>query len=209
MARRSEGFWIYKLLIDPLTSSLRRSVVEKVEPGSRVLDIACGTGSLLFDLSPNISEGIGIDLDGPKMEEANELARIKKVSNIKFVELNALDLSNNFSERFDYVILSLAIHQFPESLRKDIMKQALSSGNKLIIADYSVPVPANFPGFMARLIERIAGKEHFNAFRSFVRQKGINGIQGAYKLDCLSTSKTSSGVFTISKFTTFEDLDNS
>ena len=195
----AEGFWTYKLLIDPLTRGLREEISKLIEPGSSVLDIACGPGSLLTELSPGIKSGIGIDLNESKIQLANRLARQKGLSNISFIKADATSLNGMFEKKFDFTILSLALHQFPESLRYKILAEAKKVSKNLIFADYTVPVPSNFSGFLAKMIERIAGEEHYTAYKSYIRLNGLTGIleRNAYTVESSSTQGYE--VFTIKK----------
>ncbi len=199
MTAINQEFWIYKLLIDPLTSGLRNAVHKLIEPGSTVLDIACGTGSLLVELSLEIKSGIGVDLNATKIEQANRIVQKKNIGNVEFLVADATQLKSIFDKRFDYVILSLAIHQFPEPLRSEIIQQAIATGKHLILADYSVPVPVNFSGLLSKSIERIAGAEHFDAYKSFVKTNGLEGICEKHKLKCIAECRVGSGVFTVLK----------
>ena len=199
MTAISQGFWIYKLLIDPLTSGLRKGIHKMIEANSTVLDIACGTGSLLVEISADIKSGLGIDLNAPKIEQANNIIRKKYINNIKFMVADATQLESIFENKFDYVVLSLALHQFPEPLWSEILHQAIASARYVIIADYSVPVPGNLSGLLSRSIEGIAGAEHFNAYKSYVKANGPEGLCEKHKLKCIAEKKVSNGVFTIMK----------
>jgi hypothetical protein len=46
-SRFSDG-WIYHRLFDPPLAETRRVVLGLIQPGSSVLDIACGTGEMCF-----------------------------------------------------------------------------------------------------------------------------------------------------------------
>ena len=55
---------IYKTLIDPLLKGLHRQVVSLAPPGKRILDIACGHGTLAMMLAlVKGGEVTGIDLE--------------------------------------------------------------------------------------------------------------------------------------------------
>jgi len=77
--------------------SLERIVRFHVPPGSRVLEIGCGTGELLNALEP--SRGVGIDIS----PTAVKIAR-SRFPGLSFMTGDAEDLP--LSEPFDYIILS-------------------------------------------------------------------------------------------------------
>jgi ubiquinone/menaquinone biosynthesis C-methylase UbiE len=193
----AEGYWTYKILIDPLTTGLRNEIKRLIEPGASVLDIACGTGSLLTELSPVIQSGTGIDLNDGKIKLATRLAQQKGLSNISFRSADATNLRGLFENKFDYAILSLAVHQFPEPLRSGILDEASRITDKLIIADYTVPVPANFSGFLSKMIESIADEDHYQAYKSYIRSYGLEGIiqKNGYGIE--RSAIKGFGVFTI------------
>jgi ubiquinone/menaquinone biosynthesis C-methylase UbiE len=67
---------------------LSRVLQARVAPGQRVLDVGCGTGSLLVDLRP--SHGVGIDLSRPAIAEARA-RHSESHPHLEFVEGNAAD----------------------------------------------------------------------------------------------------------------------
>lgn len=193
----AQGVWTYKLLIDPLTRSIRRTIIQLIPPRARVLDIACGTGSLVFALSPHVGQITGVDLDEDKIQWANRSARQRRLHNVNFLSLDATKLTDHFVDPFDYVTISLALHQFPASIRIEVARQAAQLGKHLIIADYSSPLPGNPAGLLAGAIERLAGKEHFGAFRHFQAEGGIPGIYQQLGLHPKQALKTGNGVFSV------------
>ena len=56
-----DGFF-YKYLIDPILSKLHTSIIANLDRDDRVLDIACGTGSLSIAIAASVSKVTGIDL---------------------------------------------------------------------------------------------------------------------------------------------------
>ena len=195
----AEGYWTYKILIDPLTSWIRSGIIKMIEPGSSILDVACGTGSLVFALSSNVKSAVGIDLEGEKIKLANKLVAKKKIENVRFIEADATSLNGLFTETFDYVILSLAVHQFPEPLRSEILEQARKVAKRVIIADYAVPVPKNISGYASHGIEKLAGDEHYSAYKHFVETGGIPGIVDRMDFTIQEEATSGTGVFKVVK----------
>src|SRR5262249_3501596 len=75
-----------------------------IAPGSRVLEVGCGTGDLLSALSP--SDGVGVGLSA----EMVRLARTK-YPGLRFHQMAAEELDLG-GEKFDYIVLSDAIPYF-------------------------------------------------------------------------------------------------
>jgi SAM-dependent methyltransferase len=69
-----------------------------VPPGSKVLEIGCGTGDLLAALQPAV--GVGIDLSGEMVRLAAE-----RHPALRFLQADAHEVEN-LNETFDFIILS-------------------------------------------------------------------------------------------------------
>src|SRR5664280_748525 len=63
--------WFYDLVIAPNQDNLFEQVKNLIEPGSRVIDIGCGTGRLDFALAGKCKSVLGIDLSERNIERAN------------------------------------------------------------------------------------------------------------------------------------------
>lgn len=189
--------WVYKLLIDPLLKGLRRSVRDHIQPGTTCLDIACGTGSMVFFLKDHCSQVTGIDLDEPKIMAARSMVELKGLSHLDFRIMDATRMEAFGSQRFDYVHLAMAIHQFNPAIRRHIIREALKAGKNLILADYSCPVPNNPGGWLARFIEFLAGSEHHRNFRNYQKTGGMPALLRKMDLDFQTLSSRGVGVFTV------------
>ncbi|MFW8600304.1 methionine biosynthesis protein MetW [Desulfobacterota bacterium M19] len=90
-----------------------------IEPGTKVLDLGCGSGDLLYFLVQNKDvTGTGIDF-----EEANIARCIERGISVIQGDINeeVLDYADN---TFDYVILSRTLQQVyePEALLKELLR---------------------------------------------------------------------------------------
>jgi len=188
---------LFKILIAPLTQGIRREVANLIDPGARVLDIACGTGALAFELAQKAEQVIGIDLDERKIRDASKTADKLLLKNVQFLSADATHLKSLFPVPFDYSILSLALHQFPEPLRKHILEQARQISRKLILADYTVPRPKSVAGYLSLAIEKLAGGEHYAAYKTYLKAGGLPGILKDLDLAADQAITISSGVFTV------------
>jgi SAM-dependent methyltransferase len=69
--------------------ALYRDRVMTESRGRRLLEYGCGNTSLGFDAAPMAKEVIGIDISDVAIQQAQRIARLKKLDNVKFVVDNA------------------------------------------------------------------------------------------------------------------------
>jgi len=109
--------------------SLERILRFHIPPGSKVIEIGCGTGDLLHSLAPE--RGVGIDIS-PKMIE---IARSKYPS-LVFLKGDAEDLP--LSEPFDYVILSDMIGYLEDVQQSfEQIRNLCHEGTRVIVTYYN------------------------------------------------------------------------
>jgi methionine biosynthesis protein MetW len=90
-----------------------------IKPGSRVLDLGCGDGTLLRHLQETRqATGYGLDIDPP-----NITSSIKAGINVIQTDLNA-GLSDFDGDSFDYVIMTQTLQaiQFPDKLLDEMLR---------------------------------------------------------------------------------------
>ena len=115
----------------------------KVKDNSRILDIGCGTGNLLYLLEKENKnlELYGIDLSKKMLEKAG-----KKLNKAKLIEISAIILDKKFhKEFFDYIFVVDAFHHLPN--HKELMRKfykILKKDGMLIITDFDFGIFFNF-----------------------------------------------------------------
>ena len=166
--------FIYRKVIDPILSKIQRSIINMVGPEDKVLDIACGTGSLSLTLSSKCKEVTGIDLSEEMIDLAIMSAIKQDRSNVNFFLKDATDLSEFKSGEFDFAITSLSIHQFDSSLAIEILREMKRISSRVLIMDYFYPIQTGFWRKIIYTVEWIAGGEHFRNFRNYNRLGGLD-----------------------------------
>ncbi|MBT3244786.1 MAG: class I SAM-dependent methyltransferase [Bacteroidetes bacterium] len=189
--------FVYRTLIDPLLAGLRHSIKEQIPEGSSCLDLACGTGTLVFELARGCSSVVGIDMDEAKIKAAQNRVEIKGLSHLSFKMMDASDLSAFEDKHFDYATMAMAVHQFPPELRIEIIREAKRVSKKLIIADYAVPLPKTISGEFAKFIEFLAGKEHNGNFKNYYKNGGMQTQFEEMGIKAEKIAKRGLGVFQI------------
>ncbi len=194
----SFGGFVYQLLIDPILSRLHDPILENIESHHRVLDIACGTGSLSCAIAEKAYSVTGIDLSEEMIVTALRSARRKDLTNITFELRDASSLSHYRDNEFDIAITSMAVHQFDAELAVKIVSEMKRIAQEVIIVDYNYPMPEGFARNIAFGIERIAGGDHYRNFRFYMNNGGIKYFTNHSGLKAISETVRGSGVFLIS-----------
>ena len=182
-APKYDGGWVakhaqklYSLLINEI----------QIHENATVLDVGCGTGTILKGLSEKCKiNGFGIDAE----EKMLEIAR-QKCPQIDF-SIQRCDNTNFASNTFDVIIASLAYHHFDN--REGFAKEAariIKKGGVVYIAD---PI---FPWFIRKCINGgiklirmhggfFSGKEleaHFSVFGFKLIGSTVSGFTQVVKL---------------------------
>ena len=199
MAIINEGLQ-YRLLIDPFLDRVHSRTAAMIEPGDRVIDIACGNGTLSLKMAQRAGHVTGIDLSEGSLQFASNRARKLGLDNTEFLVQDANDLSAFSNRPFDVATISMAIHQFSPETGLHILRQLEKISRTVIVIDYAYPQPKNFNGFIVRTIERIAGKEHFAHFNAYKRGGGMPGILDTLGVKAYQEVFSKSGIFTMIKF---------
>lgn len=147
-----------------------------------VLDICCGSGVQCFRIIRN-GEGVyGLDLDVGMVNYA-----VSKYPHIPFMCADATNVPVKDSS-VRGAILSYALHdKFPETRNKMLqeVRRILSPDGKIVFVDFEPPW--NKKSRMASLyiygIERLAGKEHFDNGRQFLKQGGLSSFIQQHELE--------------------------
>ncbi|MEE9430768.1 MAG: class I SAM-dependent methyltransferase [Melioribacteraceae bacterium] len=166
----------YDKLIAPNQDKLFKQIKDIIEPNCSVLDVGCGTGRLSFQLASHCKTVVGIDLSSKNISVANSNLEKSKYSNISFVHSNALELQEKTNMKFDYAITTYVIHEIDIDDRLVLLNEMKQIANQIIIGDYLVPTPKTFMGKINTVVEYLAGKEHYNNFKTFVKKDGVNGL---------------------------------
>ncbi len=121
-------------------SKVRDKVVNFTDArkGSKILDIATGTGKQAFAFAKQGHEVIGIDLSEAMLKVANKK---NKYGNVKLEVGDATNLPFE-DESFDISCMSFALHDMPLTIREKALKEMVrvtKTKGMVVIVDYALP----------------------------------------------------------------------
>lgn len=153
-----------------------RLIASMIEEGASVIDVACGTGEFAFQNHEKLSKIVGIDLSPKNIRFANKKLKKSNIRNVSFFRADAREIDRKIDRKFDYGIISYALHEMPPEIRLEVINSTKSVSNKLILADYTTPQPKNFMGNFNNIIEFFAGREHYKNYLDFKANGGLPAL---------------------------------
>lgn len=167
----------YDYIFEWVLGTLRKNTASlaPLQPGLKVLDIGCGTGSQLRYFSDRGYQICGIDLSQTMLG----LAKSKLGENALLAMGDAIRIPFP-SQTFDLVIASLFIHQLAPALRSAMLvetSRVIKPSGQILLVDFHVlsrrSVRGNLTYALISTIEFMAGWEHFSNSRDFLARDGI------------------------------------
>ena len=109
--------------------------LSKLKRKSKYLDIATGTGKILFELAPYFERTVGQDLSEKMIGVCRQKCAEPPYSELN-IEIEQGDFMERKAEEFDLITIGQALHWFPvpETLRK--CRQMLSPEGALAVHSY-------------------------------------------------------------------------
>ena len=170
----------YDAFTEPFNAGLRRLGLKMAPPrrGLRVLEIGCGTGTNLRNYCQAGGDVFGIDLSPSMLAVAHR--KLGSLARLYRGDATRLPFPHGV---FDLAIAMLTLHEMPHAIRPTVlaeMRRVLRPKGRLLLVDFH-PGPLKFPkghGIRAFIlvIERIAGREHFQNYRDFIARGGLSPL---------------------------------
>ena len=170
----------YETLVDPLLRDLRKFTPEfsGMKAGDKVIDVCCGTGAQVLEYGRHGIIATGIDSSQDMLKIATRNRMRQKAVNVSFQLADATNLP--FPDGyFDYATVSFGLHDKEKPIRYQIifeMKRIVKQDGALILIDYQVPLPRNAWAVFARAIEFLAGGSHYQGFKDYLANGGLEDI---------------------------------
>ncbi len=170
----------YDTLIEPMNRKLKRVMLRFAppEPGAVVLDVGCGTGTLLELYAAAGSEVWGIDTSPAMLEVARK--RLGSQAQLHDGDATAMPYPEG---QFDWVVLTFVLHEMAPQTRSSVLEEAkrvLHPSGRILVVDYHL-APLPFPrGWLLKglivAIERAAGGAHWAGYRHFMAHGAMDGL---------------------------------
>ena len=173
-------FSIYSTLVDPFLRKVRVFTPKfaGMKIGDKVLDICCGTGDQVFYYTKKGIVATGVDLNPEMIKIAERNKRKQDLKNALFQIADAQNLPFK-DNSFDYISISFGLHEKERTVRDKIiseMKRAIKKKGNLIFIDFQVPFSKNFYSRFIKIVEYLAGRDHFRNFKDYIKQGGLDEI---------------------------------
>lgn len=135
---------IQLLTLGRLQPLKERLATDFIQPGMRVLEIGCGTGTLSLLMAQHGARVTAIDVSvGMLAEVERKAAEADLAESIAFYNFDVTELSDHFEPgSFDVVVSTLVFSEFPPEIQRYALDEAarlLKSDGRLLIADEMVP----------------------------------------------------------------------
>jgi len=165
----------YAGTIDRLLAGLRRQlpVWAGMRPGQKVLDVCCGTGAQVMVFAGCGLDAVGIDNNPDMLALASRYSGI--TGSALLLESDAEHLPFE-PDSFDWASIQFALHDKTGPARLAVireMRRVVKPGGHLLLTEFAAPLPVNVLGIFIRLVERLAGGEHFTGFKDFMSTGGL------------------------------------
>lgn len=168
---------VYDIFLYPALHQIRlktAEVISRLKP-EQIIDLCCGTGNQLKYLKRRGFENIeGVDISHSMLKQTRKGGAQINCSHGDATKLNFTD--NNF----DAALISFALHEKPKETAESIVKEAVRitrQGGYLFVVDYAFDSSvAPFIKSMVRIVERFAGKEHYQYFKQYLGYGGLDSL---------------------------------
>ncbi len=179
--------WFKSKTADRVLLPVREKIGDLIEKDSRVLEVGCGTGDLLFRLSGKIEFGLGLDIDPGMIRFAHHRLSKEQVANLEFKAARLESLDRVFLGRFNIASSTLCLHEMETDDAVSVLSLLRKHVDKIVIADFDMP-DSLWGKISIELDESISG--HYRRFRKYRSSGGLPNLAARAGLDILSESRT-------------------
>ncbi|MBZ0301757.1 MAG: methyltransferase domain-containing protein [Anaerolineae bacterium] len=178
--------WFYdiftRLIFASRVQTMMKAAVSlaKIQPGEKVLDVGCGTGTLAVLAKQGdgrTAELHGIDAAPEMIERARQKAKTAHVE-VDFQPGLAEDIRFE-DDAFDLVMNSFMMHHLTPELREKALAEiyrVLKPGGRLLIVDFEPPKPGLYKSFLTLIIGDMTSIDN-TTLLPIVRSAGFQQVE--------------------------------
>lgn len=179
--------WFKSKTADKVLSPIREAIIDRVNDGSDLLDVGCGTGDLLFRAEGKIHYGLGVDLDPSMIRFAQMRKAKRKADKLEFSQTDIGEPGALPKRTFAISTSTLCLHEMRASEAVSVLQLMAEVSSKILIADYARPEHF-LAGFSIELDEMISG--HYGRFRQYRNNGYLPQLARQAGLDIVNTWST-------------------
>jgi ubiquinone/menaquinone biosynthesis C-methylase UbiE len=170
----------YDASLEPLYREHRQRAVDalRVQPGSVVVDLPCGTGQSFNALAAALGETgriVAIDLSPGMLRQAKQRAERDAIARVSFVEKDARDLKSEvLGDTPDRLLVFLGMTVFPDyEAVFEHLWSILAPGGRCVLVD----VYAEQPGLQGRMVQWLARADLRRRFWEPLERVGVDFVR--------------------------------
>lgn len=152
---------------------------------------------MVFRLARRAERVVGVELSPRHVAWAERRPERTSFGNVTFEVGDAAHLDHHGEGAFDVAVVVLALHEMPPDARAPVLRSLGRVARRVLVVDFTAPMPWNLAGLRNRLLEVGAGPEHFGGYLDFARSGGIDPLVEAAGLARASQVAVDQGTLTV------------
>ncbi len=193
--------YIYDPMLYLVLRPIRKVVLNELmeHKDKAILDLCCGTGNQLKFLSKNGFSNLHC------LDLSEAMLRVAQQGNYPIKIYHQDAAKTNFEDAvFDVVMLSFAVHEKDRETQESILDEAyrlLKEDAFILIVDFVFDDKTKKMGSLGiRLIEKMAGGEHYSNFKKYIQNNGLASLMKEDKFKLIKNHRMAFNGVTVSKY---------
>ena len=193
--------YIYDPMLYLVLRPVRKVVLNELmeHKDKAILDLCCGTGNQLKFLSKNGFSNLHC------LDLSEAMLRVAQQGNCPIKIYHQDAAKTNFEDAvFDVVMLSFAVHEKDRETQESMLDEAyrlLKEDAFILIVDFVFDDKTKKMGSLGiRLIEKMAGGEHYSNFKKYIQNNGLASLVKEDKFKFIKNHRMAFNGVTVSKY---------